>query len=68
MNKLLISLVLLVSCQDTKREETVVSNNSYTASKFTIYNFKYNGHDYIEFFNGPASWGTHDPDCLKCKK
>lgn len=69
MKYLLICLLFLISCDraenTTTKGERVNLDESYTA---TGNNFQYRGHDYIFFKVGNASWGTHDPDCVKCKQ
>lgn len=69
MNKLLICLLFLVSCTNSP-EIRVEKVNKFGFS--TIYGskateFQYKNHTYIEFMQGNATWGVHDPDC-KCKK
>ena len=68
MKKLIIGLLVLTSCgeyQETKLEQ--VNKRKYTVVHTEASYFEYNNHSYIEFVQGNATWGVHNPDC-KCKK
>jgi hypothetical protein len=74
MKKLIIGLLVLTSCgeyKETKPEQVNTKPEQVNKRKVTIppeaSYFEYNNHSYIEFYQGNATWGVHNPDC-KCKK
>ena len=62
MKKLIIGLLVLTSCE-SKIKTTKSMGTTYSS---TANHFDYNNHSYIEFYQGNATWGVHNPDC-KCK-
>jgi hypothetical protein len=74
MKKLIIGLLVLTSCseyyKETKPGQINTRIEQVNKRKVTgpteSSDFEYNNHSYIEFVQGDATWGIHNPDC-KCK-
>ena len=69
MKKLLIFLLIAtIGCGEYPSPKvTTVKGTTPFGMNCIANHFDYNNHSYIEFQQGNATWGTHDPDC-KCKK
>lgn len=64
------SLFLFCGCYQSMKEEQTYITKAQTKIE-TIQEFKWKGHDYIEFWGshgGRSSTIIHDPDCSKCKE
>lgn len=64
MKKLIIGLLVLTSCGELEIKTKKSMGTTYSS---IANHFDYNNHSYIEFYQGNATWGVHNPDC-KCKK
>jgi hypothetical protein len=61
MKKLILGLLVLTSCTESKEPIPIFVNGA------RLIEFEFRGHQYIEFEKERATWGVHNPDC-KCKK
>lgn len=64
MKKLIIALLIInsfISCTDVQNPKE--SNKNVRDCPFNYYEFKYKGHDMVEFNNHNI---MHSPECKKC--